>query len=634
MTIDEILTFDESRLSDKETLYAIYEEQEPFERQRLLNTLKDRASELKCARKVAALIKAFEAELKAQLRSDNGNRKTDFGYPYADEYYCGAWIADNNGVRIATLIGEQVACYHPILPVERLHNLETQTEKIKLAYKRNGVWHEITVGKDVSASASKIVALAQYGVAVTSENAKWLVKFLADLENFNEIPVKNSTSKLGWSGEQFLPFDHAVAFDSSTKFGEIVKAVAPMGSWDIWMQTVSAIRRKGRFEPRLVMAASFASVLLKPLNLLPFVLNLSSGTGAGKTVALMLATSIWANPGEHRYLVEVEATQVGFEVRLDVLNNLPLMIDDFSKIEDKFKDRFTDLIYMLTSGRGKDRANVDLGLNASKTWCNATIGAMEKPLTNDSMRGGAINRVLDFAASDGKIFGEGKEANALVETLKENYGMAGREFVRIVQEIGFAELAAMRREIEDEIRGIAAEQSSEKEDKQILPLSAILLADRLTADRLFHDDVYLDAREMVRQLADIDATSDYRRAYEFIMSWVNVHIKEFDGGNDPDRHGGLVSGFFRDGYVCIFKSAMGKIANEGGFNVKAFYRDAKTKGTVDWDRKHNRNPKVEKLGSSSARVYKIKMEVFEGDEAESDFMDIPDEIQETLPFND
>ena len=93
---------------------------------------------------------------------------------------------------------EQIACYHPILPIERLRNLETGEEQIKLAFKRNGRWEEIIVPKVMITSASKIVALSGRGVAVTSENAKLLVRYLSDVENRNtgQIAVQYSSSKL------------------------------------------------------------------------------------------------------------------------------------------------------------------------------------------------------------------------------------------------------------------------------------------------------------------------------------------------------------------------------------------------------------------------------------------------------
>ena len=80
-----------------------------------------------------------------------------------------------------------------------------------------GLQKALTVAKDVVASASKIVALAKYGLSVTSENAKYLVKYLNDVESLNndDIELKQSSSKLGWRGNTFLPYEGDIIFDAA-----------------------------------------------------------------------------------------------------------------------------------------------------------------------------------------------------------------------------------------------------------------------------------------------------------------------------------------------------------------------------------------------------------------------------------
>lgn len=566
---------------NRENLLEVFAVEDEFERQEFITLMFDRAKTLKFKKELERLIAAFQRSFNKTMGIGDESY-TRFGYPLGPEMRCGAWIADENGVRISRgILGMETACYHPILPVERFVNLETKTEKIKIAYLRDGIWKDITVEKGKIASASKIVALADFGIAVNSENAKWLVKFLSDLENFNEIPIRNSTSKLGWNGEDFLPYDQEVVFDSSVRFSEVVNAVEECGSYDIWLNTVKEIRQnREHFEPQLAMSVSFASVLLRPLSLLPFVFNLSGRSGNGKTVSLMVAASIWANPGNHRFLVEIESTQTGFEVRLDLLNDLPLMIDDFSKIQNKFDDRFTDLIYMLTSGRGKDRSNVDLGLNSAKTWCNVTLGAMERPLVSETMRGGAINRVLDYTSEPGDIFGSAKKANRIVELIKENYGFAGKIFVDAIREYGMERLSDKRKEFEDAIREEAKAQGSDKEDKQILPLSAILTADWLATEVIFKDDIYLDIGKMVAQLADVQEVSEFTRGYDYIIGYITSHENEFFPIGDNDEYKGKISGFERDGYMYINTNTFRDIAYLGNFSPTAFCREALQEGIL------------------------------------------------------
>jgi hypothetical protein len=197
MTIDQIKQMDKDKLLSKENLIEVFKEESEIDRQYLLNALSDRAKELKCAKALNSLVKAFKDEIKSNSRPSTQMVNTCYFEPLNQELNCGNWIVDDSGIRVLTIFGEKTVCYHQIVPIENLFNIETKTEKITLAYKRHGGWKEITVDKGLIASSNKIVKLADYGISVTSETAKSLVQYLSDLENLNEsiIPFKNSTSK-------------------------------------------------------------------------------------------------------------------------------------------------------------------------------------------------------------------------------------------------------------------------------------------------------------------------------------------------------------------------------------------------------------------------------------------------------
>ena len=77
---------------------------------------------------VAAIDKEIERLSKHKKRISNENM------------FCGAWLACEDGVYAQNDSQiDAVACYHPILPIERMKNLETGEEQIKIAYKRNGI---------------------------------------------------------------------------------------------------------------------------------------------------------------------------------------------------------------------------------------------------------------------------------------------------------------------------------------------------------------------------------------------------------------------------------------------------------------------------------------------------------------
>ena len=122
------------------------------------------------------------------------------------------------------------------------------------------------------------------GISVTSENARNLVRYLSDIENYNIdlIGTQMSTSKLGWIEGEFMPYGANIIFDNETRFKETYESIHEQGSEDIWLNMVRKIRKSDRFEPKIYLVASLASALIEPLNALPFTLNLWGDTGKGK----------------------------------------------------------------------------------------------------------------------------------------------------------------------------------------------------------------------------------------------------------------------------------------------------------------------------------------------------------------
>ena len=633
MTKEEIMAFDKDQLFDKDKVLEALGTEDRFEKEILLDAFLERSKDFKKYQMMRSLIKAATNEIKEVVNNGYRNQNNETNFGLTSELQCGSWIADDTGIYVLTQLGPKLACYHPIYPVERLCNLETGTEKITLAYRRgkSESWKEITVDKAVIASASKIVKLADYGIAVTSETAKALVQYLADVENLNLIPYRNSTSKFGWNGNEFIPIDKKVVFDDASRFRELANSLNPRGSYEIWLNLAREIRRnKAHYEPQVYMSAAFASVLLSKLNMLPFIVNLWGSTGKGKTVALMLACSIYADPAEGKYITDSYATQNAFEVRLDILNHYPLMMDDLSKVRDRMNGDFTDLIYLLCSGKGKDRSNIDLGLNKMKCWQNTILSNMERPLANETMKGGAINRILDFEMVDGYIFQNG---NQVVEVLKDNYGWAGCKFIDLIKELPIETINAIRKDFEQQIKEEAKRQKKEKEEKQILPMSLLLTADKIATDYIFEDGIYLDLPTMVKQLKNTEDVSEGLRAYNAIMDYVKINMNRFTDANNNGEYWG----FIKDNTIHIIPLIMRRIAEAQNFSPKAFCAWAVSKKLLEGQ--GGKNSKVVKIPGTekTLRCYTLKMGYEPEDEedensanADSDgFTDVTEE----LPFD-
>ena len=161
----------------EEIFIEIFSQEDEIQKARMILSAEERADELKVGRQFKQLLKAYKkvAEEKPRKQATQSVENwTNFGPPYP-KMKCRSWIATQDGIYQQTTTPfspDILACYHPILPIERLKNIETGDEQIKLAFKRSGRWEEVIVAKTTITSAAKIVSLSAKGVAVTSENAK------------------------------------------------------------------------------------------------------------------------------------------------------------------------------------------------------------------------------------------------------------------------------------------------------------------------------------------------------------------------------------------------------------------------------------------------------------------------------
>ena len=390
---------------DEQIFTELFDQEDEIYKAKLMISLEERAEELGVKTKFRTLLNAYkrvekETKKKSSRHACLVENWTNFTGPY-DRMQCKSWQASDEGIYLYNPnsgILDIVACYHPILPVERMKNLETGEERIKLAYKRNRRWNEIIVPKTMVTSANKIVALSGRGISVTSENAKFLVRYLADVENANDdaINVQYSSAKLGWIQGGFLPYDTEIVFDGDTRYGQIYDSIQQVGSRNRWFEYVSGLRKTKRLEIKLLLATSFASVLVQPLSGLPFFVDLWGETEGGKSVTLAVAASVWACPEENTYIKDYKGTDVGLEVICDLLNHLPLILDDSSKKNRKLEENFEGLVYDLCSGKGKTRSNKELSINRENHWKNCILNNGERPLSSYVTQGGAINRILEL----------------------------------------------------------------------------------------------------------------------------------------------------------------------------------------------------------------------------------------------
>lgn len=541
----------------------------------------------------AALVgfKSFKSILqkfnKAQLDAKRRNlipNQTEFD-GQSIELNCGTWESLDWGIfRDLPNGGRECACAHPIMPISRLINIDTGEVKLALAFKppgREKKWRTTIVDKSTVSTARNITSLASQGISVTSNSASALVDYINDMENLNYdvIPEQKSIGRLGYvPGEGFSPFVDGLVFDGDASFRNLYQAVTSSGSQTEWLQTAMECRRQS-LTARIMLAASFASPILSMVGSLPFFVHLwGVDSGTGKTVALMLAASVWGNPAPGNYVQSFNGTQVGQERTAAFLNHLPMCLDELQLTKDG-KGRSSFDVYQLAQGVGRARGKKSGGVEMTPTWSCCFLTTGESPLTSVSAGAGAVNRVIDIECTAGHaVLTDGHRISG---SLKRNYGWAGQTFVeRLYRDDATRETV---QEIYNEnFRELCSGDSTEK---QAMAAAAIITADFLASQWIFRDTMeeaaalVLDVKDIREFLASKEAVSAGKRAYDWLCDWVASNVNRFFNPELPLS--GDCFGIIENNTAYINRSVFNKVVQEAGYSYAATLSYLKSNNLIE-----------------------------------------------------
>lgn len=412
-----------------------------------------------------------------------------------------------------------------------------------------------------------------------------------------------------------MPYGTDVIFDNEQNLMSLFKSIHEYGSESNWLEEARRIRKDKRLEVLIYMAASLASVLVEPCGALPFIVSLWGGTGLGKTVALMLATSIWADPGEGAYMTDAKATSTAMEVRLDTLNSLPMTLDDMAQIKNQYDGDFSELVYRWCAGKGRDRSNQSLGLNKLTSWKNCTLTNGERSLVTDTMQGGAVNRIIDVEIEDRPLF---KDAHRTANVLRSNYGFCGKQFVRAIQALGFDEVNAIAEKYAEKIKAYSSDQGQDKEEKQIIPMSLILAADEISEEFIYQDGIRLSVDDVCNLLKNKGDVSENKRAFEYLTGVIASNYSKFDPDNN-DYHGEIWGKGLGGTKTAIIGTVFDKIMKQGGFQTKSFLSWANREGLLECDGKQLKK----KVSINDSRPRCVVIDMRDDDEELIPAEDIP-----------
>lgn len=373
----------------------------------------------------------------------------EFPFPYFRGKNGGVYIQvkDEDGDTDAINIYE-----HDLYVVKRLHDPKKgDAVWIRLHLPRDGI-REFSIPQTEALTHEKLRdKLAWNGVVANKKQMdaimNYLIVFIKELQHKQQVEIMRT--QFGWTNDnkEFILGDKEITAGGSSysppssTTGSLADFLAPCGDYDEWKRIVKTYDQP-QFEPHAFgFFTAFGAPLLKHLNLRGAIINLINNTsGTGKSTVLKLCNSVWGHPEE--LMLQWKDTQNSMIHRLGIMNNLPVTIDEITKMSG---DHFSDLVYSISQGRGKNRMmqheNAERH-NATK-WatialCSSNASFYDKLASLKSTPDGEFMRLIEYRIESTDILSK-EEADAIFNPIYSHYGHAGFEYANYL--VGHLETA-------------------------------------------------------------------------------------------------------------------------------------------------------------------------------------------------
>jgi uncharacterized protein (DUF927 family) len=490
------------------------------------------------------------------------------------------WMLNDQGTHIVEEDDQR-----RILPVvlylsKRIHNADSGEEKVQLSFHRDNEWRHIAVPRPVAFNRSAITTLSTHALPVTSENAKDVINYLSDFEaqHMDTIPVVRSVSRMGWIGSNhFMPgAAGAVELDVEQGMAAIASGYTASGELNKWIECMREARQSNIV--RLLMAASFAAPLLRPVGHRVFLVHIWGPSRGGKTAALKAALSIWGEPDT--IMASFNSTKVGLERLAGLFSDLPLGVDERQIVGNR-QDMIESLIYLIGMGKGKTRGTKGGGIQAAQQWRTIALTTGEEPLSGESSNTGIRTRVIEIY---GQPFTDERVAASVHQVTKDHHGLAGEQYIKnIIENI------QAKPEIYKEAHQMLMDELSKKYSHHmgatLSQLAMLALGDLVGSTVIFetewfqavHEALALVAKVAEQVATEMDADESVIAARK-LMSWIRAHHSHFDD-HSFEKYGYRIEGAF---YILGHK--YDEAIRELGFNSQRMLRDWSKRGWIRTER--------------------------------------------------
>lgn len=382
---------------------------------------------------------APEAELKQTVFNETtGEREVIEIPPYPKPFYWG----ENGGIwkALADPEASPAFVYHRHLyVVKRMHDPVLRDVLVmRLHTPNDGVKEILIPNKHAMDKAELRKTLAGEGVMCGAKQFDLIFEYIIIVAN--ELQDKEKAelmrTQFGWADNdsKFIVGDKEITADGtfysppSSVTKSLAEHLGPVGDYEKWQEVFNLYGTPG-LEPHAFAAlTAFGAPLLRFTGQSGAAINvIHPNSGTGKTTILHMCNSVWGNPKD--LCSTQKDTDNARILKLGIMCNLPYCVDEITNMSGT---AFSDLIYAMSNGKGKDRMEASGNRLRENTTKWQTISLMssnaafyEKLQGPKANPDGEMMRMIEYKIDYSKVLDVGLAKKMFDHQLMENYGHAG-----------------------------------------------------------------------------------------------------------------------------------------------------------------------------------------------------------------
>lgn len=314
--------------------------------------------------------------------------------------------------------------------------------------------------------------IPEAGIAKSNRLARYMIDYMRHLQNTGAAEVE--FSRFGWrdigsASPKFIVSDGVITKEDGIQqasyaahLRDASEAVETTGEMSEWKKGFMVYKDIPNSEPFILAALlGFAAPLMAMTEYSGVLYNMVGASAGGKSTALKVMSSVFGKPKSSHLLIG--DTIISTFNHIGYLGSMPVAFDELTNME---ADKLSQFALNFTSGRGKMRAGRNGENQANHVVWDTIVCASSNSSLYDKLaqhrRGYTAEamRIFETVIGSSEVQYKNKVDTSMA-LLKNNYGMAGREYIAHI----IKNVPNVRKAVNDAIDSIASKGGLKTEER-------------------------------------------------------------------------------------------------------------------------------------------------------------------------